>query len=253
VVSTERSEKESLQTELQLASQVQNSLMPKSDPVIPGFDVSGRSAPALEVGGDHFTYAMEDEGFSISVFDVSGKGMQAAMSAVFTNGALASELQAGRSPAEALTNLNRAFYSHSRRGNFVSFLLASVDASRKTVVFANAGQVKPLYVGKSGPCWLNGNGVNFPLGMVEHARYNDRQVQLEAGDVIVFLTDGVTEAMNASKELFSQERMEAFMRRPDIGRLSAAQVIDEVMTEVRSHMATAPQHDDMTLVVMKVL
>jgi sigma-B regulation protein RsbU (phosphoserine phosphatase) len=175
------------------------------------------------------------------------------MSAVFTNGALASELQAGRSPAEALTNLNRAFYSHSRRGNFVSFLLASVDASRKTVVFANAGQVKPLYVGKSGPCWLNGNGVNFPLGMVEHARYNDRQVQLEAGDVIVFLTDGVTEAMNASKELFSQERMEAFMRRPDIGRLSAAQVIDEVMTEVRSHMATAPQHDDMTLVVMKVL
>ena len=179
VVSTERGEKESLRTELALASQVQSSLMPKSDPVVPGFDVSGRSLPALEVGGDHFTYRVAHGDCAVSVFDVSGKGMHAAMSAVFINGALASELEAGRSPAEALTNMNRAFYTHSRRGNFVSFLLASVNAARKSVVFANAGLVKPLHVKPTGACWLDGNGVNFPLGMVEHARYNEREVQFE--------------------------------------------------------------------------
>jgi multisubunit Na+/H+ antiporter MnhC subunit len=83
VVSTERGEKESLQTELQLARQVQSSLMPTHDPVVSGFDVSGRSVPALEVGGDHFAYRVANGACDISVFDVSGKGMHAAMSAVF--------------------------------------------------------------------------------------------------------------------------------------------------------------------------
>jgi len=149
--------------------------------------------------------------------------------------------------------MNRAFYTHSRRGNFVSFLLASVNAGRKSVVFANGGQVKPLHVRPIGACWLDGNGVNFPLGMVEHARYNEREIQLETGDLLMFLTDGVTEAMNATRELYSAERLEALMRQIRLRDLSSARVIDEVLGEVRSHMGATPQHDDMTMVVIRVL
>jgi serine phosphatase RsbU (regulator of sigma subunit) len=253
VVSTERGEKESLQTELQLASQVQVSLMPKNDPVVPGFDISGRSVPAQEVGGDHFTYRVVRDDFDVAVFDVSGKGMHAAMSAVFINGSLASELESGRSPAEVLTNLNRAFYTHSSRGNFVSFLLASVNAQTRSLVFANAGQVKPLHLSSAGAKWLDGNGVNFPLGMVEHALYNNREVRLGRGEMLLLLTDGVTEAMNGGRELFSAERLEALVCRPDLPKLPASRVIDEVLDNIRRHMGNAPQHDDMTLVVIRVL
>ena len=146
IVSRERGEKESLQTELKLAHDVQVSLMPKEHPKIEGFDIAGLSVPAKEVGGDHFDYAfmMDDSKFGISIFDVSGKGMQAAMSAVFTSGAFASEVKQSSSAAEVLTNINKAVYTHSKRGHFVAFLLAIIDVNTRTLVFANAGQMKPL-------------------------------------------------------------------------------------------------------------
>ncbi len=127
VVSQEREERETLKTELKLAHDVQMSLMPKGRPEVQGFDITGMSVPAREVGGDFFDYSClggENSRCGIPVFDVSGKGMQAAMSAVFTSGAFASEARQSSSPAEILTRLNRAVCSHSRRGHFVAFLLA---------------------------------------------------------------------------------------------------------------------------------
>ena len=120
VVSRERGEKESLKTELKLAHDVQVSLMPKEHPRVEGFDIAGLSVPAQEVGGDHFDYSClgtDESRLCISVFDVSGKGMQAAMSAVFTSGAFASEVKQSTSAAEILTRLNKAIYTHSKRGH----------------------------------------------------------------------------------------------------------------------------------------
>jgi len=256
VVSTERGAKESLQTELDLARDVQSSLMPTSDPEVPGFDIAGKSAPASEVGGDHFAYHGTGEGttkFSISVFDVSGKGMQAAMSAVFVNGALASEFGSSTSPAEILTSLNRSFYAHSRRGNFVSFLLASVDLSKRSVTFANAGQVKPLLWSGGEAGWLDGSGVNFPLGMVEDARYRNKTVKLSSGDLLLLMTDGITEAMNADHQEFGEDRLLKLVANGRTPALSSPAIVDAVSSEVRKHMGKFPQHDDMTLVVLKAV
>ena len=256
VISLERGEKESLQTELKLAHDVQVSLMPKSDPQIPGFEIAGTSVPAANVGGDLFDYAhLGSNGavFGISVFDVSGKGMQAAMSAVFTIGGIAGEVDKSTSPAEILTRLNRSIFAHSRRGHFVAFLMAALDTAKKTVTFANAGQTRPLLKSRDGLRWLDPPGVRFPLGMTEESSYNEMTVQLVQGDILCMLTDGFTEAMNSREEMFGQERVEEIVRDPSVGGLSASSIIERLTAAVHTYAAGVPQHDDMTIVVVKVL
>jgi serine phosphatase RsbU (regulator of sigma subunit) len=256
VVSRERGEKESLKTELKLAHDVQVSLMPKEHPRVKGFDIAGLSIPAQEVGGDHFDYAPiggDSSKFCISVFDVSGKGMQAAMSAVFTSGAFASEVKLSSSAAEILTRLNNAVYTHSKRGHFVAFLLAALDVESKTLTFANAGQMKPLLKSNGSVQWLNSVGVNFPLGMKEDSAYGEQAVRLTSGDVLLLLTDGFTEAMNSSKEQFGTERMESFLHRLDADQTSSQKILERVTFEIERHVNGTAQHDDMTMVVVRVL
>ena len=256
VVSLERGEKETLQTELKLAHDVQISLMPKQQPALPGYDIAGISIPAKEVGGDHFDYAClgSDGGvFGLSIFDVSGKGMEAAMSAVFTSGAYASEAKQSTSTAEILTRMNSAVVTHSRRGHFVAFLLAALHVKSRTLTFSNAGQMKPLLKSSGLVGWLDGTGVCFPLGMKEGTRYGEKSVQLKPGDTLFLLTDGFSEAMNSRKEQYGTEKLELLAFHLDTARLSSQQLLEAVTTELRTHIAEAPQHDDMTMVVVKVL
>lgn len=256
VISLEREEKESLQTELKLAHDVQVSLMPTADPSITGFDIAGASIPAANVGGDLFDYAKlgtDGRVFGISVFDVSGKGMQAAMSAVFTCGAIASEAAQTTSPAEMLTRLNRSIFVHSRRGHFVAFLLGALDEQRRTLTFANAGQTKPLLKTAGGLSWLDPPGVRFPLGMKEDSAYDQCTVSLKTGDILFMLTDGFTEAMNIQQEIFGNERIEDLVRDGNINSLSSRAIIERLIAAVRGYAGDAPQHDDMTIVVVKAL
>ena len=254
VVSSERGEKDELKTELRLAHEVQLSLMPKEQPSVHGFDIAGTTIPAREVGGDHYDYASLDGGskFGISIFDVSGKGMQAAMSAVFTSGAFASEAKQTTSPADILTRLNATVYSHSKRGHFVAFLLASFDLATQTLAFANAGQMKPLLRSGDMVQWLESNGVPFPLGMTEDAAYEQQCVQLQTGDLLLLLTDGITEAMNAHQELFGTERLEKFVGSINCKDCSAQEILELIDQEIKMFAGDAPQHDDMTMVVVKV-
>jgi len=256
VISLERTEKETLQTELKIAHDVQVALMPKEHPVLAGFEIAGMSIPAREVGGDHFDYSHpggQDGRLGISIVDVSGKGMQAAMSAVFTSGAFASESKQSGSPGEILTRLNRAVYAHSKRGHFVAFLLAVLDPAQKRLTFANAGQTKPLVRSGSTLRWLDSVGVHFPLGMQADSAYDEQTEQLQSGDILFLLTDGFTEAMNSKQELYGNDRIERALSQPGLEQLSAERLLDYLTNNVRVYAGDAAQHDDMTMVVVKVL
>ena len=255
VVSQEREERETLKTELKLAHDVQVSLMPKGHPEIPGLDIAGMSVPAREVGGDFFDYSCldgQDTRLGIPVFDVSGKGMQAAMSAVFTSGAFASEAKQSSSPAEILTRLNRSVCSHSRRGHFVAFLLAAIDQKTRCLTFANAGQTRPILKSAGNVQSLDSVGVHFPLGMKEDSLYEERTVPLQPGDTLFLLTDGFTDAMDSQQEMFGTERIERLLKDPRLDGISAQNLMDLITEEVRRHVGDAAQHDDMTMVVVKV-
>ncbi|MEK9135645.1 MAG: PP2C family protein-serine/threonine phosphatase, partial [Bacteroidota bacterium] len=254
VVSSERGEKESLQTELKLAHAVQTSLMPKICPPVEGFDISGQSFPAKEVGGDHFDYCYlgaDKAVFGISVFDVSGKGLQAAMSAVFTSGAFISEARRSESPAEIMSRLNTSVYRYTQRGHFVAFLFAMLDVEKKTMTFTNAGQMKPLLRSGSNVSWLDAIGVTFPLGMTEYATFEERTVALHPGDVLLLVTDGFTEAMNGTKEQYGMERLAEFVGKLAVGNLSPGQIVEAITNDIRTYVGGAAQHDDMTIVVVK--
>ena len=256
VVSSERGEKETLQTELRLAHDVQVSLMPQSCPPVEGFDIAGQSFAANEVGGDHFDYCFMGEKkrtFGISIFDVSGKGLHAAMSAVFTSGAFISEARKSESPAEILSRLNSSVHRYTQRGHFVAFLLAVIDLDRRMVTFSNAGQMKPLLRKDNEVLWLDAAGVTFPLAMMESTQYAEKTTELHRGDILVLLTDGLTEAMNVSMESYGDDRLARLVRQLAVRNLSAQQIVDAINNDIRAFVGTAPQHDDMTMVVVKVL
>ncbi len=255
VVSLEREERETLKTELKLAHDVQVSLMPKGHPRVQGLDIAGMSVPAREVGGDFFDYSClggGDTKLGIPVFDVSGKGMQAAMSAVFTSGAFASEAKQSSSPAEILTRLNRSVCSHSRRGHFVAFLLTAFDQQTRCLTFANAGQTRPILRSGGTVQSLDSVGVHFPLGMKEDSVYEERTLQLQPGDTLFLLTDGFTDAMNSQQEMFGTERIERLLKESVLDGIPAEKIMEFITNEVRTHVGNAPQHDDMTMVVVKV-
>jgi hypothetical protein len=255
VVAVERGQREALQTELKLAHEVQEAMMPKAHPAIPGLDVAGISVPARDVGGDLFDYSNVGENggqLAVSVIDVSGKGLQAALSSVFTVGALASEARQASSPATILTRLNASICKHARRGHFVAFVLIVFDLVHGRALFANAGQTKPLLWSGGTMRWLDAVGVHFPLGMKPDTVYEESVVGLKEGDVLFLLTDGFTDAMNVQQEMFGTERMEAFLRDEQLLALPAQQILDQAVASIRTFVGAASQHDDMTMVVIKV-
>jgi len=256
IVSLERGEKDTLQTELKLAHDVQMSLMPREQPKIPNYDIAGVSLPAQEVGGDSYDYAplgRAGEQFGFAVLDVSGKGLQAAMSAVFTSGAFASEARLSSSPASILTRLNKAVYQHSKRGHFVAFVLASLHRETGRLIFANAGQTRPILITNGKVETLCSNGAPFPLGMQSDATYEEREILLSPGDSIIFLTDGFTDAMNGQEEMFGLERLERLLSLPSTKSASAMETINVMMEDIRLFSGDSQQHDDMTAVVVKRL
>ena len=254
VVAAERVERDALQTELRIAHDVQLSLMPRENPVVEGLDIAGLSLPAREVGGDLFEYASPDGNqgqLVVAVSDVSGKGMHAAMAAVFTSGAFAGEVRRGGSPSEMLRRMNRAVWGHSQRGQFVAFLLAEVDARSRRLTFSNAGQTRPLLRSGAAIEWLDAPGVHFPLGLQQESSYEERVVELRPRDLVVLLTDGVTEAMDTRRELYGSERLEALLKELPADA-SSGEVLEAVRASVSQHAGSAPQHDDITIVAIRL-
>lgn len=255
VFSTERSDRDRLRIEMDTARLMQLNLMPASDPVVPGYDIAGCCVPAHDVGGDSFDYVRlggGDGAFGIAVVDVAGKGMDAAMTAVFTSGAFVSEVQHEPDPARVLEKLNMAVRSRHDRTRFVSFLLVALDADGRAARFVNAGQSKPLLVRGGAVTVLESDGPHFPLGLVDSVDYVAACVELQPSDTIVLYTDGLTESMNAQREMFGEERLSAALVRASREGQDARAIVGMLRDAVRVHGTGAEQHDDLTIVVVRV-
>jgi serine phosphatase RsbU (regulator of sigma subunit) len=255
VFANERGEKERLRIELETARQMQLSLMPAHDPELPGFDISGVCVPALNVGGDHFDYVWfgpDRTRFGIAVVDVAGKGMDAALTAVFTSGAFVSEVQHGADISAVMNTLNAAIRSRNNRTRFVSFFLLSIDTEAMTANWVNAGQSKPVLLREGMITVLESDGPHFPLGLVDSVTYKVSSMELRKEDVLLLYTDGLTEAMNPAREMFGEERVRAVLR--ELGSaMPASELISAMRTRVHTFTEGADPHDDLTLVAARVL
>jgi len=256
VVGSEREEKDRIAIELDTARKMQLSLMPTQDPEVRGFDISGCCIPAQDVGGDLFDFVWSGKNHNklcIPIVDVSGKGMDAALTAVYTSGALISEAQHEENVVTVVDNLNSAIYSRQNRSRFVSLLMIALDISSRKVEYVNAGQSKPILFRNKQVSVLQGPGARFPLGVKKAPHYMPQDVQLQTGDVLLLYTDGVTEAMNTQQEMFGEDRLKALLLTLGQQGLRARGIVDSIRTGIMNFSGPEQQHDDLTIVVVKTI
>ena len=248
-------ERTRLETELKAAHDMQLGLMPLENPNVRGYDIAGLCLPANEVGGDFYDYVWLNEEktrLGIAIADVSGKAMKAAMTAVMTSGMIYTEAGSCESPKTILRKINRPMYFKTDRQVFTAMSFAMIDIKKKELTFSNAGQMTPLLRRNDALQSIKVEGPRLPLGVREVVEYNEVTVQLQNGDILVLFTDGLVEARNNKNELWGFERMEQAVKSlsPEI---SAQQMAEGLIAEANRFAGTAMQHDDMTIVVVRVL
>lgn len=223
---TERAERAALDRDAQEARLIQQALLPKSSPYIPGFAISGLSVPARAVGGDWYDFiAFPDGRWGIVLADVSGKGTAAALLMSATRGMFRSLAEACCSPGEVLTRLNRLMVDDFPAGKFVTMVYAVLDPAKRTVVFANAGHLRPLFIDVNGEHFLDVER-GLPLGLAA-GDYSENEITLSKGSKLIFYSDGITEAVDPEDQEYGLCRLAEHATRPDA---SAVTVIDEVRT-----------------------
>jgi phosphoserine phosphatase RsbU/P len=248
-------ERERLQRELEIARDVQMSFLPRRDPEIPGVDIASRCVPALEVGGDYYDFVtLGPDRFGVVVGDVSGKGTQAAFYMTLTKGFLKAVTRASHSPAEVLTNLNDLFYENVERGTFISMVYGVFDLQRRTVTIARAGHNPPLFRrgGKQNMEFVQPAGLALGLekGPAFATTIREFSSDLCSGNLLVFYTDGFTESMNRQNEEYGEERLKRSVEKYAAG--TATEIVNGILADVQAHAGKAKQHDDMTIVVVKL-
>ena len=244
-----------METELQTAHRAQMAIMPQTDPVVEGFDISGLCIPAHEVGGDFFDYLWLDEGqnhLAIAVGDVSGKAMEAAMTAVMSNGIIVSKAFETHSIKDILTFLNKPLYLKTEKQVFTALCIISIDILTKALTYANAGLNPPLLKRGDSVNQLESSGPRFPLGIRKNISYREETFQLQRGDLVVLYSDGISESWNLQEELYGDHRLIRLLETPDTSQLSSREIIARIMDDIKRFSSETTQQDDMTVVVIKV-
>jgi sigma-B regulation protein RsbU (phosphoserine phosphatase) len=241
---SERAERAVMDLEAQEARAIQQALLPKSSPYIPGFVVSGLSVPARAVGGDWYDFIPFPDGrWGLVLADVSGKGTAAALLMSATRGVLRSLAEACSSPGEVLTRLNQLLVDDFPAGKFVTMVYAVLDPSNRTVVFANAGHLLPLFIDSQGKRFLETER-GLPLGL-GCGDYSETSITLSEGSKLLFYSDGITEAENASEEEYGLNRLSAHAAKSGS---SAVTIVDDV----RSFASGGSLLDDASVVFVGV-
>ena len=248
-------ERERLQKELEIAREVQMSFLPNSNPEFNTLDIASRCLPALEVGGDYYDFVhLGSNRLGIVIGDVSGKGTQAAFYMTLTKGFLRALANMSDSPAFVLTQLNRLFYDNVKRGVFISMIYGIFDMDEGMLSLARAGH-NPVVMRKPREHELQMiNPRGLALGMEKGEAFErliqEVKIPIQNNDLFVFYTDGFTEAMNTDKEEFGEERFEQSIEK--YAAAGAEDIMAGIFKDVQQFTGKAEQHDDMTIVVVKI-
>jgi sigma-B regulation protein RsbU (phosphoserine phosphatase) len=248
------SERERLKKELEIAAKVQLSLLPKEEPKIDGYDISAISIPAVEAGGDYFDFVkLSGDKLGIAIGDVSGKGIGAAIYMTLTKGILQAHAEEDVSPKNVLGKVNRLLYKTIEKNSFVSMFYAILDTNKHTLLYSRAGHNPGILcssaLGETKLLLSKGMALGLEEGSIFTSTLKEEEIGLSQGDVFVLYTDGFTEAMNERHEEYSEERLIKLIEHNR--KLSARDLISLITKEVKKFVDNYPQHDDMTILVVK--
>ncbi len=243
-------EKGRLEREMQVAHEVQANLIPRETPRVPGWAFAAQWQSALEMSGDYYDFITDDSPrIGIVVGDVADKGMAAALFMALTRTTMRASALGASSPAMAVERTNRLIAADAASGMFVTLCYAEIDPASGTLCIANAGHPAPvLYRAATGDLVeLTRHGI--ALGVIDPADYDEESVQMNSGDIALFYTDGVTDALNAQGEDFGHERLLQTVR--EICRRAPTEVHAELRYALKQFMGATPPADDMTFVVVR--
>ena len=253
-------EKGRLERELQVARDVQISLLPRDTPRVEGWEFAARWKPARQVAGDFYDFIALDAmphsagggpapNLGIVVADVSDKGMPAALFMSLARSIVRASVVGARSPAAAIAQANRLICADAANGMFVTIFYGQIAAASGELVYVNGGHNPPLvYHAETRECvWLTNTGM--ALGFFDSAAYEQRSAHLDAGDFILFYTDGVTEAMDAHRREFGPDRLQRILL--DNSKAAAEDLAAALELALIRHTGAAAPHDDITFVIAR--
>jgi sigma-B regulation protein RsbU (phosphoserine phosphatase) len=239
----EREQRERMTREAEEARSIQQALLPRTSPLIPGLSVTGLSIPAGSVGGDWYDFIpLSDGRWGFVLADVSGKGMAAALLMSATRGMLRSLVQTGAGPADVLLRLNNMMIEDFPRGRFVTMTYAELDPASHILRIANAGHLSPLLVEPSGHRWID-HEHGLPLG-ISASRFSETQISLTEPSRLAFYSDGITEAEVESGEEYGAERLLAQMQMPEVS-------VESLLSDVRKFSNGCGLRDDATVILLQ--
>ena len=249
------SERERLQREFEIAHDVQMGFLPSETPDTPALDIAARCIPAKEIGGDYYDFIrLDEQNTAIIIGDVSGKGTKAAFYMTLAKGFIHSTAEKDLPPSQVLTKINSLFYKNTDAGAFISMVYASYNAPSKTLALARAGHNPIVYysstTGKTEFIRSQGIAIGLHEGNLFADTIDDIALHVQPGDIIIFYTDGITEAMNKKLEEFGNDRLFAAIR--EYNDQDAETILDGIFTMVNNFTHREEQSDDMTMVVVKV-
>jgi serine phosphatase RsbU (regulator of sigma subunit) len=248
-----------VEQELEIARRIQSNLFPRALPQLAGLMLDARCLPARETGGDFFDFVRLSDGeaagaperLAIIVGDASGKSITGAMLMAIARSIVRSEARNHQLPETVMRETNRWIVEDVPQRSFVALSYATLDLATRRLALSNGGQLAPLRRRAGGQVeYLEVPGPTLPLGILPDTAYAAHEVLLDPGDLLVFYTDGIVEARDAALQLFGFERLEALVR--DQGDLAPSALIDLVLQEISAFMGDVPQHDDMTIVALRI-
>lgn len=238
-----------MQAELRQAAEIQRGLLPKQDPVLAGFDIAGHSEPCRTVNGDYYDYFPLTGGrLALVVGDVAGKGISAALLVSAIQARLHTISEIDMPVEQMIQRLNRGMGRNMPGGRFITMVATVLDPASGALRYTNAGHNHPLLIRASGEIFPLDQG-GLILGILPMAEYTGADLHMESGDVLVYFTDGVTEAANAADEDFGDSRLADLVRRER--HRPAAEINALIREAVTAHLAGAPPLDDVSVVVVK--
>ncbi len=254
----ESAEKERLQEELRIARNIQMSLLPKDQIHMPGLSIAALCLPATEVGGDYYDFiALDDDRLALLIADVSGKGTSAALYMAELKGLVLSLSRIYHSPRKLLVEANKILAATLDSRSFITMAYAVIDMKTRSMTFARAGHNPIFHVSSNGhPRHTSvlapeGMGLALDRGKLFEQVLREDAVEFKPGDLFLFFTDGISEAMNTRAELFGETRIREIIEQNS--DLEPEELREKLVDEVFDFAGGALQHDDMTMVLVKVL
>lgn len=251
----ENIEKERLAQELKVAHEAQMKLLPKSMPKLTGLDLDAICITANDVGGDYYDFfVFPDHRIGLVIGDVSGKGAAAAFYMAEVKGIIKSLAHTYQSPREVLIRTNEILFENLERRYFITLIYAIIDLKSWKLTFSRAGHC-PLLFGQAHTQHAEfiepkGIGIGLTRGTIFNNLIEEKELALNMGDVLLFFTDGMIEAMNHQREEFEESRLLTVF--PKMLQLDARGIKNHLVAEVDRFVDGARRHDDLTLIVAKL-